>query len=93
MKSIYRNHYANHSFQRPPVPLLKAKLDNIAIVPASLLPFKEKWQEVANALPKGSILICHSETNTAQKLTLEKVAAQWRGKGHAVTTLSVEQVM
>ncbi len=88
MNSIYRNQYP---FQRPPASLFKAKLDNIAIVPASLLPFKEKWQEIANTLPQGSILICHSPTNTIQQETLEKVAAQWRGKGHVVTTISSER--
>ena len=86
--------YSSYSpFKRPPTAIFKARLDNIAIVPASLLPFKEKWQSIANNLPTGSILICHSETNTIQKQTLEKVAAQWRGKGHAVTNLSTKQLV
>jgi hypothetical protein len=32
-------------------------LDNVILVPASLLPYKEHWQHVANALPRGDILI------------------------------------
>jgi hypothetical protein len=32
-------------------------LDNLALVPASLLPFKAQYQHLANTLPKGDILI------------------------------------
>ncbi len=35
--SIYR-------VTRPPRRLRKARLDNLVLVPASLLPFKEQWQ-------------------------------------------------
>lgn len=91
MNDRYTKLNSTYGFQKPPAVLLKAKLDNIAIVPASLLPFKDKWQTIANNLPQGAILICHSETNTIQQKTLEKIAAQWRGKGHAVTNLSVKQ--
>jgi predicted enzyme involved in methoxymalonyl-ACP biosynthesis len=78
---------------RPPKALLKAKLDNIAIVPASMLPFKTTWQKVANKLPKRGVLLCHSRKNTRQKKLLERVGEVFRRFGYAVTNLSVEQVV
>ncbi|MDO8619505.1 MAG: hypothetical protein Q7R49_06235 [Candidatus Daviesbacteria bacterium] len=86
MDKPYRNYYLN----RPPAPLLKARLENIAIVPASMLPFKDKWEEVANALPSGSVLIYHSSTNTQQRKILEYVESSFRAKGHTVTNLVIE---
>ncbi len=79
-------------FKRPPTPLFKAHMDNIAIVPASLLPFKNTWQQMANNLPKGSILICHSPTNTKQKKVLEDVESLFKQKGREVTNLAIEQI-
>ena len=43
MRQQYKNSYR---FTKPPKVLLKARLDNIAIVPASMLPSKETLQEL-----------------------------------------------
>lgn len=86
MNKSYRNYYLN----RPPAPLFKAKLDNIVIVPASMLPFKDKWEEVVNALPSGSVLIYHSSTNAQQRKILDYVERSFRAKGHAVTNFAIE---
>lgn len=69
------------------------RLDNIALIPASMLPFKNRWQEMANNLPSGSVFICHSTTNLKQKEVLERVEALYRAKGHRVTNLSTEQLL
>jgi hypothetical protein len=45
----------------PPKALLKARMDNIAIVPASMLGLKALWQVAANTLPTGGVLLCHSQ--------------------------------
>ena len=45
----------------PPKALRKAKLDNIALVPASLLFQKGKYQTIANNLPGQGVLICRTE--------------------------------
>src|SRR2546421_210563 len=45
----------------PPRALRKAKLDNIALVPASLLYQKGKYQTIANNLPGQGVLICHAK--------------------------------
>ncbi len=43
---------------KPPRAIRKAKLDNIALVPASLLFQKGKYQTIANNLPGQGVLIC-----------------------------------
>src|SRR5438270_475201 len=45
----------------PPAALRKARLDNIALVPASLLLNKGKYQTIANNLPGRGVLICQAE--------------------------------
>lgn len=62
--NLYRftPHQNGAGFTRPPLGLRRAKLDNLALVPASLLPFKAKWQRLANDLPEGNILIILPET-------------------------------
>jgi hypothetical protein len=72
---------------RPPRAVRRARLDNIALVPASLLPKKGKYQTIANNLPKGGILIC--QTDKTQKIShiLERVANFLRENGHVVKTL------
>ena len=68
----------------PPQALRKAKLDNLALVPASLLPYKEQWQQLANELPSGSTLIVLPTSETRQRQTLEQVASGLRAKGRMV---------
>lgn len=79
------------SITKPPRALRKAKLDNIALVPASLLPFKETYQLVANTLPQGTIL-CVQSTNPRHKKILEKVTAFFRAHQRRVITLPLERL-
>jgi hypothetical protein len=82
----------SHRLTRPPKALLRARLDNIAIVPASMLPFKESWQKVANGLPEGGVFLMTAKENgrqashalILQKGILERVGKFWRGRGHRV---------
>ena len=77
----------------PPKALLKARLDNIAIVPASMLPLKSLWQMAANTLPQGGVLLCHSQKNSRQRKLLERLEETFRQQGHAVMNLPIEQVV
>lgn len=77
-----------YTFIQPPKALRKAKLDNIAIVPASQLPFKDIWQRVANTLPQGSILLYHFPKNKPYQQILNKVRELFEEKGHSVTILA-----
>ncbi len=72
---------------RPPKAVRKARLDNVALVPASLLPCRGKYQKIANNLPKGGVLIC--ETHKKQRIAhiLKRVATFFRQNGHFVRTL------
>ena len=72
---------------KPPRAIRKAKLDNIALVPASLLFQKGKYQTIANNLPGRGVLICETEKKKRISHILERVAAFFRQRGHAVKTL------
>jgi hypothetical protein len=86
------NRSYHYRFTNPPQALLNARLDNIAIVPASLLGLKALWQTAANTLPQGGVLLCHSQRNTRQLKLLERVEEMFRAQGHAVMNLPIEQV-
>ncbi len=72
---------------RPPKALRKAKLDNIALVPASLLFHKGKYQTIANHLPGQGVLICETDKQERISRILDKVAAFFRQNGHFVRML------
>jgi hypothetical protein len=80
-----------YRFRRSPAALNKAKLDNIALVPGNLLPFKDQWQKVANRLPNGSTLVILPAPTSRQRKTFETVATKLRENGKRVITLSAEQ--
>ena len=86
----------NRSFRyrltNPPKALLKARLDNIAIVPASMLPLTQTLKEKVNTLPKGGVFLCYAQENSRQRKLLERVGETFRQQGHAVMNLPVEQV-
>jgi pyruvoyl-dependent arginine decarboxylase (PvlArgDC) len=92
MKQVYKRPY-QYRFTQPPKALLKAKLDNIAIIPASLLPFKKILQEQMSKLPHGAVFLCHIKENNRQRKLLERVESVFKQHGHAVTNLSMEQVV
>jgi hypothetical protein len=75
----------------PPRAIRKAKLDNIALVPASLLPFKDTYQVIANELPQDTIL-CVQSANLKHKRILEKVTAFFRTHQRRVITLPLERL-
>jgi hypothetical protein len=72
---------------KPPRAIRKAKLDNIALVPASLLFNKGKYQTIANNLPGRGVLICQAEKQEQITTVLERVADFFRQNGHFVRTL------
>ncbi len=72
---------------KPPRAIRKAKLDNIALVAASLLFQKGKYQTIANNLPGEGVLICETEKKERISRILERVADFFRQNGHFVKTL------
>src|SRR5438067_13608181 len=77
-------------FSEPPVRLKKARLDNIALVPASLLPLKETYMSLANTYPTGSVL-CIQGTQRQQKI-MAKVTSFFRDHGRSVITMPIEKI-
>jgi hypothetical protein len=65
----------------------KARLDNIALVPASLLPRKGKYQTIANHLPRGGVIICQTKKQQRISQILVQVAKWLQANGHFVRTL------
>jgi spermidine synthase len=78
---------------RPPQALRKAKLDNIALVPASLLFRKEKYRTIANNLPGQGVLICQTEKKERLSHILEHVADFFRKNGRFVRILPYSLLM
>ncbi len=72
---------------RAPKAVRRARLDNVALVPASLLPHKGKYQTIANNLPKGGVLICQTEKQQRISRILLQVAKFLQANGHFVRTL------
>ena len=81
-----------YQFTKPPQAVLKARLDNIAIVPASLLPFTQTLKALVNNLPQGAVFLCHAEENTRQRKLLERVEETFRQQGYLVKNLSMREV-
>jgi hypothetical protein len=63
------------------------KLDNVALVPGNLLPFKSQYQQIANGLPKGGILIV-LPTKGHKLRAFAQTAAQLKQQGKAITTIT-----
>lgn len=82
-----------YKFTRVPKALRRARLDNIAIVPASMLVGKESLKETVNRLPRRQVFLCHTKENTKQKRILERVKEIFRRLGYAVTLLPVERAV
>jgi hypothetical protein len=76
-----------YQIMRPPRFVRRARLDNIALVPASLLPKKGKYQTIANNLPGQGVLLCQFDNTERITDILKHVAAFFRQKGHVVKTL------
>jgi hypothetical protein len=71
---------------------MNARLDNIAIVPASMLPLTETLKEKVNTLPKGGVFLCYAKENSRQRKILERVEETFREQGHSVRSMSVWEV-
>jgi len=86
----------NRSFRyrltNPPKAILNASLDNIAIVPASMLPLTPLLKEKVNTLPKGGVFLCYAQENSRQRKILERVGETFRDHGHTVRSMSVGEV-
>jgi phosphoserine phosphatase len=83
-------HFSSYRLVKPPQTIRRGRvqLDNLALVPASLLPFKELYQQEANRLPTGAVLIVLPASPQYPRQVCERVATQLKAKGHQVSILS-----
>ena len=65
------------------------QLDNLTLVPASLLPFKDHWQHIANDLPDDSVLIV-LPSHAKQRHVAHAAASRLRQKGKRVMVMNQE---
>lgn len=85
---VRRNIY---QLTRPPRILQKAKLDNLTLMPANLLPFKAQYQRLANSLPNGGVLIILPVPVNKSRIALETVSAHLKDQGYRITTISATE--
>ena len=90
MRKTVRNQYR---FTNPPQSIRRARFNNIAIVPASALPYRDSLKEILNDMPKGGVLLCHTGQNPKQEKILKRVAERFRNLGHAVLNLTLSSEM
>jgi hypothetical protein len=81
-------------FTSPPRALSRpgVKFDNIALVPASLLPFKPRYQALARTLPRGTVLLVLPRQRPAYRKLLVNLAARFAARGHQIATRTAEEV-
>ena len=75
------------SLRRPPV-----RLDNLTLVPASLLPRKADYEAIADQLPRGEVLLVLPPAGSSERTTMQRVAQLFRAKGRHVTVLTEERL-
>lgn len=81
------------TFARSPKAPRHARPSNLALAPASLLPFREQYQALANALPPGTILIVVPTTSGTSGRIFETVAHQLAAQGHQIKMVFVDQLI
>ena len=85
---------SHSSWRRGPKALRRpqVQLDNLTLVPASLLPRKAEYQTLANQLPQGEVLLVLPPPESRERPTMERVAQLFRAKGRHVTVLTEERL-
>lgn len=61
--------------------------DNLVLVPASQLPFKDEWERIANGLPTGEALLVVPSNETPLKHMARALVPHLRAQGRHVTAI------
>lgn len=70
----------------------RARLDHLTLVPASQLPFKARWQALADALPAGEALLVVPAGETRLAQAMRDLVPQLRARGRHVTAVAAERL-
>jgi hypothetical protein len=76
-------------FAPPPRAVRTATLDNLAVLPASLLPFKAEYQAIANQQAPGTTLVVLPLGNSLSRRALERVVTRLQARGQPVSVVQV----
>jgi len=79
---VIRNH---HKTTRPQT--VKYTADNLVLVPASLLPFKGRWGQLAGSVASREALFIAPEGETRLKQVMRRLVPELRARGRRITTL------
>ncbi len=71
----------------------QVRLDNLTLVPASLLPRKADYEAIADRLPRGEVLLVLPPADSPERMTMQRVAQVFRAKGRHVTILTEERLV
>ncbi len=69
----------------------RGRLNQIVLVPASLLPFKAVWQELMHDLGAYAVLIILPTAPASVRTAFERVGRSFVKAGYDVTTMSAER--
>jgi hypothetical protein len=76
------------SFTPPPRAIRKVKLDNLVLVPASLLPFKAEYQAIANQEAAGTTLVVVPLSDTPYRRRIRELAERMVANGRRIKILA-----
>jgi hypothetical protein len=71
----------------------QVRLDNLTLVPASLLQRKADYEALANELPRGEVLLVLPPADSPERTTMQRLAQLFRAKGRPVTVLTEERLV
>lgn len=66
----------------------RIQLDNITLIPASQLPFKDEWTKIAQGLPAHEALLVVPSAEIPLKQVARTLVPQLRARGRHVTAVS-----
>jgi len=82
-----------YRFMKPPsVQLWRAHLDNVALVPANLLPQIHRWHQLAGELPQDELVIVLPSHHGKQRKTIAQVATLLHADGHQVRVVQEREL-
>ncbi len=73
---------------RAPTAFRHMSSDNITLVPANLLPFRDTWQHLADTLHQNDALLVVPAEDGSLRRTMDRVACQLQRQGRRVTTVN-----
>ena len=68
----------------------RALSDNLVLIPASQLPFKDEWERIAHGLPAREVVMVIPSTETPFKRVARALVPQLRAHGRHVTAIATD---